>query len=399
MATRRSIVLGLTGSAIASALPAGALAGAQESDEETAEIILDTLGTDVESVVGSGATAGAARQQLVARIATWAGEPAPTAPVWPSYEKSLDFIPDVGDSPADASVTVNGEVLNRLLARFGFLAGRNQRLLVSIRGATPIDPQQAGAFSSAAVLRRVTPDHLNLRCSVGVWDRSANQVCFFPGSTIPEFTHMRVNLGHIGGCNISPLGLYDFAVGLHTPRKKYKQPGAFLQAREVFVLRTTHNAAYDVSDPDCFWDRGWLGNDIHSAIFTHDHPKYSSAGCIVIRGFYDKAGWVPQGSYAAFRLAAGLSPRATPSADLTSPEDGHRFQNLLLSFTDLYNEANGVYGARRFLRYGASGPDVARLQARIGVAPNGAFDANTMEKWIAAQQAAGRQEYPVAPVA
>ncbi|MCX7357558.1 MAG: hypothetical protein NT015_05370 [Alphaproteobacteria bacterium] len=391
MINRRVTLAGLSALALSNG------AAAQTTDAETTEIILDTLGTDLDSVAGSGATATARRGELIARIAGWTNEPPPSAPTWPAYARSLDFIPNVADAPDRAELTLTGDVLAQLSRRLAFRASDRQKTILAIRGATLAKTSDIGSTLTSVRITRVKPNHLDLNCLMGVWDRAQGTITLYPGSTVPEFTHMRVNLGRIGGCNISPLGFYEYVVGLHGRTKRYKQPGAFLQGREVFVLRTTHNAAYDVSDADCYWDRGWFGNNMHSAILRRT-PKFSSAGCLVVRGYYDRNGWLPQEDFAAFRLTAGLSARTSPDADLTTPEDGQRVQTMLISFSDLHAETTGRFGARRFLRYGSSGADVRALQARLGRTQTGSLDAATMEAWIARQQADGRQEYPIAEV-
>ncbi|MEJ0060789.1 MAG: hypothetical protein WDM79_14950 [Terricaulis sp.] len=310
----------------------------------------------------------------------------------------MDYVPGIGDVTVGTSMAITPALVEATAMRLNYALPESGSTLFAVRGASLDSGADGGRMLDSITVRRVRPNHVDFRCLIGVLDRSSRKVCLYAGSTVPEFAHVRANLRRIGGCNMSPPGLYRFHVGLHGRTKRFKQPGALLQAAPTVVLRTTRTGVYDVSDQDCFWDKGEFGNNLHSAIFTGNAPKFSSAGCQIVRGTYEREGWIPAGDFASFRLSAGLSARRSGAVDLTTPEDGRAFHYALFTFSELFGQANNAFGQRGLLRYGSSGQQVSALQQRIGARASGSFDAATMERWLAHQIEQGGQEYPIATV-
>lgn len=377
---------------------------AQEEDPlDIAWIILEALEADPESIIGLGATTPANKSRLLTRISEWSTSPLDTEAYWPVWSKSLDFVPGLNARSA-GTAELTWDALYSCSNRFNLSPdiGSETRTLFGIRGAMLSDPEQAGTFELRVPIVGTTPDHRNMHCLIGVMDNASRKICVYPGSTVPEAVHIKTNLLKIGGCNTPILGKYRYRVGLHGQSKKFKQPGALLQNGDILVLRAVKDPVYDVADPNCYWDILGSTSNLHSAVFTGrnpNSPKFSSAGCQIVKGSYDQSkGWVPTDDFARFRASAGLNPLPVPNSSLSTSDDGRLFEYLLFSFTDLNAETSGRFGSSKFLRFGSNGADVRALQSSLRVGMDSQLGPRTMLAYLASEQARGVQEHPIVPV-
>jgi hypothetical protein len=369
----------------------------ESSDAEIAERMLEALEVDPLTVFGSQASTPSERNKLLQRIIGFSPQQSLAEPSWPRWDASIDFVP--GLRPAtSASVEVSSDLLLACARRFNLPVGAGPRVLFGVRGAQLSSAYEPGRWASRLSLSLLAPDHRNMNCVIGVLDTQKREVAAFRGSTVPEVAHIRTNLMQIGGCNTPVPGRYSYRVGLHGVSKGFKQPGALIQSGSIVVLRTTRVPTYDVKDQDCFWDVLSSTSNLHSAVFTGANsrsPLFSSAGCQIVQGSYDRTrGWVPTGQYAAFRRAAGLADIPSPNDELATADDGKVFTYLLFGGADLAFETAGAFGAGQYLRLGATGTAVRQLQTRLGRQASGTFDAKTLIASLEDQKSAGLQEYP-----
>ncbi|MDP3495986.1 MAG: hypothetical protein Q8R82_22980 [Hyphomonadaceae bacterium] len=361
-------------------------------------------------------------------------------------ERSIIWAPEVQLSPdyrhlgaarADGSFTLTHEVMERLCAANSFApvaaatntakaSGRDgavgsTKILIGLRGCIA-----DGTTSGASIkLKVATPDHINLKCMIGVWDTEAKSFTVFPGSTVPDQGYVlaqtldvdkiperlptqigacsvaRKNLTSFGFANMVPTGQFIYVVGTHNLKWKppelrspkqvasagmrdVRQPAAFRQASIYPTLRVLTSNKDVFYSTDAYWDmdaRSW-GVNIHAAYKPKTHWKFDSAGCQVVRGYYTvlddptgkgKPAIEAGGDYAQFRIAAGLS--AVPTfvktpetwADsLATTDDGKLFYSyLLVTGQELAAHAAATtptaQQSLKRLRFGSTGPRVTEL--------------------------------------
>lgn len=437
MHTRRDFLARTTALAAMAAFPADALAdeAAVELEDDLFMTTLSEYGAYNNPLLKRGPSEGTALGRKVKKILSAA-----------TPERSIIWTPDIKLSPdlrhlmsfaAAPSFTLTHAVMERACAANGFMpvaaAAREAKtskrtgakgatkVLIGLRGCVPDGPTSGTAIK----LKAVAPDHITLKCLIGVWDTQAKTFELFHGSTVPdqgyvlaqalsvdkiadrlplEFDNCQVprkNLSGVGFANMGPTGQYAYVVGLHNmswkaperrspPRvgspgmRDVRQPAAFRQLSlypTLRVLTTEKNIYYSTS---AYWDmdrRSW-GVNIHAAYKPKPYWQFDSAGCQVIRGHYSvmddpngkgKPAVEATGDYGKFRVAAGLS--ATPNFvkkpeswtdSLATTDDGKLFYSyLLLTGRELALHAAAATPAAeqalKRLRFGSSGPSVVAL--------------------------------------
>jgi len=309
----------------------------------------------------------------------WDHQPLEMA-VWPADPETIDYahLP-AGD---DESFVLNDAALRRILESHSYsrLVAGQPLVLFGIRGArrtqaAPAEP----VFEDVIELVEVPPDHFDYKCVLGVWDTAARKVWATFASTTPHVAYLfaqREASTFSNEANMMPTGLYRYAVGTHRNATSSTQPGAFRPDSKAFaVLRCVDDGPITMSRHQ-FWDTRPTnhGDNIHAGTYSSraDRPRYWSAGCQVVPGFYDADG--PQGDWARFRIAAGLrrSPRITRNEeiapgrfDVATSEDGRRYSYLLTTGRDVRLASENRLAPT--LRFGSSGAKVRALQAALGV--------------------------------
>lgn len=222
-------------------------------------------------------------------------------------------------------------------------------------------------------LRDVRPDHMTTRCVMGVWEPASRKVSVFPGSTVPNAQAVRRWLTTRDAGNLLATGMYGYVTGTHNGK-----PGCFLLRttsgvrRTVLVRRSGDDARYELDD---FVDPCQPGDNIHPT-FHQTMTAFSSLGCQVVVGSATPAG-AHSGPWAEFRRKAGL-PK----------DDGVPFTYFVLTGAEARlaakHRAAGTldspvaFQTFRRLRFGSSGPEVARLQLALGITnPDGDFGPTT----------------------
>jgi endonuclease G len=376
MLTRRELLMGAcAGLAVASAASGPAIA---EEQSRTAEFLVDVEAGPSEFAPTAEKVSSRCYQDWVRNALAqkrdplgWEADPA----------KSADCA-HLG-APLDPSpFEVSPALLDRHAAASRYkLPDRAAQplVVVGVRGAALAGGGGPGVPAAA----ECDPDHIRLRCLLGVWNRREGTVTLFPGSTVPDADHMWFHVvlardgettgpkcdrqGKPGGsatqaCNMLPPGLYAATVGKHNTN-----PGCLLIGGLIMTRRTFDGMAYGISS----WapSAAGVGDHVHPAYWDNDEinvPKFSSAGCQVIAGGFDEPGGPFRRKWTEFRQALGMRPdhRTLPA---TGPADGTAIPYLLCTGRELRLLAGGKSLPR--LRHGSSGPEAEALAAALGLKP------------------------------
>lgn len=294
------------------------------------------------------------------------------SPHWPSDDVSFDYRPLAGFAAAGTEFELSGETLKVLADRNAFDLGESPIILFGLRGCTVSSGKDYSSASSKHRVVTTRPDHLNMKCLIGVWNRSDDTLSLCRGSTVPNVDLMDAYVRGAVGCNMLPTGVHRYKVG---PHRGNRQPGAFRQQQPLWVLRSPKSRSYAANDRSAIWDdlNGNLPFDnIHAAILNYraKPPFFSSAGCQVIAGRYKNG--VPIGAWANFRQDAGLvhPPVITHGSRGATSDDGRTFTYFLLTGDEASLITSRPDLEFRALRYGSSGPAVEALQEKLQMAPD-----------------------------
>jgi hypothetical protein len=277
------------------------------------------------------------------------------------------------------SFTLDAAVLEALvrLNQFDTLPGL---LVFALRGAR-IEGADAREDVTEVILSDIRPDHRDFRCVMGVLNRETGRLWAYRASTVPNAKAVLgcFNLAQAGASlsgNILPTGCYTYTVGTHKAGHPTREIRGVLRlsrsatgASEVVVLRSITDTVYDRRD---LWDLCAPADNIHPGRLA---SGFSSEGCLTFPGNYRMADRSHSGLWAAFRRALGLG------AVSAAAEDGRQFSCMLLTGLDAaiasrlraagHLNDDAVSGsALARLRYGSQGPEVARLQGLLGLAPD-----------------------------
>jgi hypothetical protein len=327
-------------------------------------------------------------------VGRWAALDTPPKPQWPQRAVSVDFhhLSKAAPKLETESFSLTGEVLRSLAKLNSFdLSRTREHVLFGLRGCSPTKIKLN--FSSSVEVVESLPDHLNLRCLLGVWRPHQNDLWVTSASTVPNVEYMFQMMNGGLACNMFPTGLHRYLVGTHRAGSKYPQRGAFRQLDPVPVLRNRNNLTFELPPTDKYdvtIDRV-VADNIHAGVLeSSQHPPFfSSAGCQVIPGGYRTNGEnTAYGQWAVFRERAGLKPVVFAPSNVTSTiDDGRSFYYMLLTGAEARLIARGqsvLLDSR--LRFGSSGPRVRRLSERLtGNSTSSYFDQTLMASFLAWQ--------------
>jgi hypothetical protein len=313
----------------------------------------------------------------------WWEETPPEMARWPADRETIDYA-HLPARDADTSFALNDAALRSIAASHAYsrLVDARTLILFGVRGARrAVDPASAPGFEKEIEIVEVPPDHFDYKCLLGVWDTESKKVWVTGASTAPHVAYLyaqREASTFSNEANMMPTGLYRYQVGTHRNGTSSLQPGAFRAGDRAFaVLRCVRDGPLTMSREQ-YWDTLPTnhGNNIHAGTFSTrtDRPRFWSAGCQVVPGYYADENAVPQGDWARFRIAAGLerAPHITRREEVApgrfnveTSEDGRKFDYLLTTGRDVFL-AGGSRDAPT-LRFGSSGPKVRELQAALGI--------------------------------
>ncbi len=296
---------------------------------------------------------------------------------------------------AGCSFTFTSRDLELLIRSNSFEPGRdNKRIIFGLRGAVlEADVTAPGdgdmqVERAALRLKDTRPDHKNFQCVIGVYNLETGKLSGFKASTVPNRAGVwdYTQPPHKSG-NMLPAGCYLYSVGTH----RKTTPGCLREAEPFTVLRSKTNLAYDIGDD---WNKCLPWDNIHpSFVDKRGSASFSSLGCQVVRGSYNKATGQYTREWAHFRRAIGLSPNGRG-------DDGKKFSYVLLTGMEAAIAArlrdqgkdtdfNSVFASLVRLRQGSRGEPVRRLQTALGLASDGILAAPTKKAFADHQRAKG----------
>jgi hypothetical protein len=231
-------------------------------------------------------------------------KPAPLSALWP----------EGGDATPDQTLTVSHAKLSALLADQKTEPGV---VVVAVRGARATSANTLWQSSIALTAR--APDHHNFCCTIVLWDRSAQRVAGFIGSTVPNRTALvAAGLG-VKSANMLKPGLFRYSVGGHS------YYGAFGCAYGIpDALRQNARGAAAVKLPAWRPTRtdglasartgSTQDDNLHCAETPLLEPwdRFSSEGCMVVAGSYSPATG-STGAWAQFQGLLAGDPRSARS--------------------------------------------------------------------------------------
>lgn len=301
------------------------------------------------------------------------------APVWPADDRACDYrhlstrtinaaVVEGYQRSSDPGFELSAATL-RFLAKanaFPVDALKRPLLVFGLRGCMLDPATMPGAWAPRQRLRVATPNHIDYRCTIGVWRMSDDFVAVWPASTVPEASLIWGFTPSKGyGCSLLPTGFYRYRSGTHGSAAR-PQRGALRIDQQYVVLRTPSDLSYDPFQADDMWTEGGAHN-LHAGAVAGP-PKFSSQGCQVIPGGYQRPERVyATGAWKGFRDACGL----TGANGLAIPAEAEKqgsFQYMLLTGLEAALYAHGkpdfLTGYKR-LRHGSVGPQVKALQERL----------------------------------
>lgn len=244
-------------------------------------------------------------------------------------------------------------------------------VLFGLRGAGIVQGGSGGDgnWRDEVVLKNIRPNHHEIRCVMGAWDRQLGKIAVYPASTVPHAEAVVSWFETQQSGNLLATGFYRYICGVHNGR-----PGCFLlrksvsEKRVVIVRRSEDDLIYEGSDRV---HKMAPGDNIHPS-FSSETSWFSSFGCQVVVGSATSSG-AHSGPWAKFRRSAGLTDgdgdpgKAFTYVLLTGQEalqaSDARRRNLAPSHPEVL--------ALRRLRFGSSGPRVKALQTQLGQSDDG----------------------------
>lgn len=300
-------------------------------------------------------------------------------PVWPADDRASDYrhlstrtindaVVQGYERSADPGFELSAASL-RFLARanaFPVDALKRPLLVFGLRGCTLDGATMAGAWAPRQRLRVATPNHIDYRCTIGVWRMSDDFIAVWPASTVPEASLIYGFTPHKGyGCSLLPTGFYRYRAGTHGSAAR-PQRGALRIDQKYVVLRSPNDLSYDPFQAEDMWTEGGSHN-LHAGAVMGP-PKFSSQGCQVIPGGYQRPERLyATGAWKGFRDACGLTG---PDGLAIAPEADKQgtFHYMLLTGLEAALYAQGkpdfLSGYKR-LRHGSVSDDVKALQTRL----------------------------------
>ncbi len=305
---------------------------------------------------------------------------------WAIDQQAPDYAALAEAGSSENSFRITADTLRGLAQLNGFALpapaswpAQGPGLLFGLRGCALVG--QADRFSPTLELRESTPDHQTYHCVMGIL-RPDDTLAGFTASTVcnVDFMYVQTLLSSGQHANLLPTGLHTYQVGTHRRRSPRPLPSALIQQRPVMALRcrrVERNVMQLQASGD--WDGPTKPYDnIHVAYGVAESTapvKFSSAGCQVLPGDY-RDGRMTH-SWGAFCRALGLvDGEYRPIAARDGDPQLYTYMLLTGREARLLAEGRPEQGLRR-LRFGASGPAVAALRARLRLPAGSEFDAAT----------------------
>ena len=265
------------------------------------------------------------------------------------------------------------------LIDFNDFAVKPGLVIFALRGAR-LEGADKRENVSSVTISDIRPNHRSYRCVIGVLDRARKKLWAYKASTVPNANAvLKCHKRHLSGGpltgNILPTGCYTYTVGTHRKGTTSEIKGVLRLSKtssgasRVIALRSLTDVIYDRHD---FWHTCNPADNIHPG---RSSTRFSSLGCLTLPGNYSKQAKMHSGLWADFRIALGMKARYAKS------DDGKQFSCILLTGLDAaiasqMRQSGDITKpaiadpALRRLRFGSQGARVAKLQSKLGLAPD-----------------------------
>lgn len=323
--------------------------------------------------------------------------------LWPADAKTIDYA-HLPEREEGESFVLNDAALRRIVTSHAYSprVSGHPYILFGIRGARRADNSLSSPkYENAIELTEVRPNHFDHKCLLGVWNTRNRKVWAATASTAPHVAYLfiqRAASTYDYEANMMPTGLYRYIVGTHRNFSSSFQPGAFRPDNRAFAVLRCVDEGPMIMSSDQFWDTRLRnhGDNIHAGTpsSSQNGPKFFSAGCQVMPGYYSEERTKPQGDWARFRIAAGLErmPFVTQQEtdhgiDVRTSEDGRKYSYILTTGRDVL--LAGENRSPSTLRFGSSGRKVKDLQTALGISTSnqdGFFGIGVQSKLLASGQ-------------
>jgi hypothetical protein len=187
-------------------------------------------------------------------------------------------------------IKLDAPALERLFAIWNVPVPKSGMVLFALRGSLPAAPIKG--WTKTVALKSVTPDHVHMRCTIGIWDRKTGRIFAAPGSTVPHRDNVLKAAARKGvmkgrGTNQLEPGYYtDLTKGEHLQGK----PAGHAALRQT-GYRFYRRAHLKKKDALLYTNRDplYFGNpydNLHCAWNPDpDAAGFRSSGCVVIAGW------------------------------------------------------------------------------------------------------------------
>ena len=272
-------------------------------------------------------------------------------------------------------MNIGGSVLNQLCKAFHYPVEQERVILFAVRGSLPEDtPGNCSAralpFRTSHTLKQVRINYQTPRCTIGIWDKHADKIALFPGSTLPSRDYVRRYPSSLSTLNVLCPGCYQFRKGIHPRNEKgYQRHEALLMDEWAIVAIprvTPLKSSVTFSSRVTQYVVMRAGDNLHAGRMEptgNANPsllsmKYSSSGCITIAGqpsqylrhVHDNTDWNPWVSFI--------------ESDILTTHNNYPF--ILFKYDDLCTSA----GATRSIRYGSKHDEVSDIQQLLSTTLN-----------------------------
>lgn len=264
------------------------------------------------------------------------------------------------------------------LVKYNAFATLPGLLVFALRGARIVGADKRENVT-AITLADQRPNHRDFRCVMGVLDRESKRLWAYKASTVPNVNalltgYQLAKQGRYEG-NVLPTGAYIYTVGIHRAGTDGEIRGVLRLSKDstgasvVIALRSVNDVVYDRRD---FWHKCAPADNIHPG---RRQTGFSSLGCLTLPGDYVKSSKTHTGIWADFRVALGMGKT------FANTDNGRQFTVVLLTGLDaalastmrtsgeIDDKAKAAAALKR-LRFGSKGPDVTKLQQKLGLAPD-----------------------------
>ncbi len=288
---------------------------------------------------------------------------------YPNYqlnfdEQSIDvahLFPNIKQNnlALNTPIQINHETLTKYSAACSFQLTK-EIILFGIRGALLTSPKND--WHENITFQTMCPDHYSPKCVLGIWNKNAQVLCAYQGSTVPnaqwifaqQHSPKRV-------ANLLGQGCHSYYIGPHEPENSLPHEGAWrlnnLIDVGVWRLRDQDQLGYSLN---CEFEAGFPNDNIHSAYTgTNSNPKiqFSSAGCQTING-NQTLSYMPEGDFQNFRMMAGQAAVPDPR------QLGIFYDYLLIPSLHLDLIQNHQFNEPRLMQ-GSTGIQVREIQDRL----------------------------------